>query len=673
MENTTKTKKMKKIPNLATVISRIVITLLIISLVIVGGVSCYLNFSSTAASAQQSSEQMAMLAAQRVIHEMQTYEKIAYESGSIARLADAERAVEDKKEIIDQRVATHGLVRGNIVNKNGKSIFDGNDYSEREYFKVAMTGVACTSTPLVSKITGELSIIVAAPLWENGIPNTKVVGVVYYAPPETFLNDIVASIKISENASCFILDKNGNTIAHEDMDRVKSGENIIALSQTEPGLTDLAAIHQKMVAGESGYGNYRFNGESNTVAYAPIPDTDGWSIAVVQPVTDYLGDTLIGILITIGFIVLGCLAGTVIVIRYAKRISKPIGACAQQLTEIAGGNMNVETVEDNTCMETHQLAAATGNISATVSGIITDLEYGLDGLSKGDFTVNSKVPELYTGDYEALAKALYALIDRLTRTIRGIQQAGEQVASGSGQVSSGAQALSQGATEQASSVEELAATINEVSEQVRKNAENAGEVKAATDGVTQDIVKSNEWMQQLDAAMQDINKKSEDIGKIIKTIEDIAFQTNILALNAAVEAARAGAAGKGFAVVADEVRSLAGKSAEAASNTTVLIEDTVTAVNDGTRLANETAASMNRVVGGAENIATLIADISEASERQASSLVQVTQGVDQISSVVQTNSATAEQSAAASEELSGQAQVLKELVDQFKLAENTEA
>lgn len=673
MENTTKTKKMKKIPNLATVISRIVITLLIISLVIVGGVSCYLNFSSTAASAQQSSEQMAMLAAQRVIHEMQTYEKIAYESGSIARLADAERAVEDKKEIIDQRVATHGLRRGNIINKNGKSIFDGNDYSEREYFKVAMTGVACTSTPLVSKITGELSIIVAAPLWENGIPNTKVVGVVYYAPPETFLNDIVASIKISENASCFILDKNGNTIAHEDMDRVKSSENIIALSQTEPGLAGLAAIHQKMVAGESGYGNYRFNGESKTVAYAPIPDTDGWSIAVVQPVTDYLGDTLIGILITIGFIVLGCLAGTVIAIRYAKRISKPIGVCAQQLTEIAGGNMNVETVEDNTCMETHQLAAATGNISVTVSGIIADLEYGLDGLSKGDFTVNSKVPELYTGDYEALAKALYALIDRLTRTVRGIQQAGEQVASGSGQVSSGAQALSQGAAEQASSVEELAATINEVSEQVRKNAENAGEVKAVTDGVTQDIVKSNEWMQQLDAAMQDINKKSEDIGKIIKTIEDIAFQTNILALNAAVEAARAGAAGKGFAVVADEVRSLAGKSAEAASNTTVLIEDTVTAVNDGTRLANETAASMNRVVGGAENIATLIADISEASERQASSLVQVTQGVDQISSVVQTNSATAEQSAAASEELSGQAQVLKELVDQFKLAENTEA
>lgn len=669
MENT---RKIKKIPNLAAVISRIVITILIISLVLVGGVSCYLNFSSTAASARQSAEEMATLAAQRVIHEMQTYEKIAYETGSVARLADAERAVEDKKEIIDQRVATHGLMRGNIINKNGKSIFDGNDYSEREYFKVAMTGVAYTSTPLVSKITGDLSIIVAAPLWEGGIPNTSVVGVVYYAPTETFLNDIVASIKISENGSCFILDKNGTTIAHEDMERVKSSENVIALSQTEPDLADLAAIQQKMVAGESGYSNYHFNGEAKTVAYAPIPDTDGWSIAVVQPVMDYLGDTLIGIFITIGLILLGCLVGAIITIQYTKRISKPIGVCAQQLTEIAGGNMNVDTVEDNTCMETHQLAAATGNISATVSGIINDLEYGLDGLSKGDFTVNSKVPELYVGDYEALAKALYALIDRLTRTIRGIQQAGEQVASGSGQVSSGAQALSQGATEQASSVEELAATINEVSEQVRKNAENAGEVKAATDGVTQDIVKSNEWMQQLDAAMQDINKKSEDIGKIIKTIEDIAFQTNILALNAAVEAARAGAAGKGFAVVADEVRSLAGKSAEAASNTTVLIEDTVTAVNDGTRLANETAASMNRVVGGAENIASLIADISEASERQASSLVQVTQGIDQISSVVQTNSATAEQSAAASEELSGQAQVLKELVDQFKIPENAE-
>ena len=237
----------------------------------------------------------------------------------------------------------------------------------------------------------------------------------------------------------------------------------------------------------------------------------------------------------------------------------------------------------------------------------------------------------------------------------------------SDQVSSGAQALSQGATEQASSVEELAASINEISNNINQTAQQAQDASDKSMQVGEKAGESNNRMHDMLQAMADINASSGEIGKIIKTIEDIAFQTNILALNAAVEAARAGAAGKGFAVVADEVRNLASKSAEASKNTAVLIENSLQAVENGKRIADETAQSLEVVISDIQEASSLMGSIAKAATDQAESISQITLGIDQISSVVQTNSATAEESAAASEELSGQAQILNELVRKFRL------
>ena len=255
----------------------------------------------------------------------------------------------------------------------------------------------------------------------------------------------------------------------------------------------------------------------------------------------------------------------------------------------------------------------------------------------------------------------------MSDTLQQIDVSADQVNSGGEQVSSSAQALAQGATEQASSVEELAATIGEISSQVEATAGHARNARDENQQSADQIQVCSAHMADLMSAMRDIEEKSQEISKVIKTIEDIAFQTNILALNAAVEAARAGSAGKGFAVVADEVRNLATKSQEASASTATLIEDTVKAVKEGTRLSAETDEALREVVIRAEKVTGAVNLISEATASQHRDVQQVSTGIDQISSVVQTNSATAEESAAASEELSGQANLLKELIGRFTL------
>ena len=312
-------------------------------------------------------------------------------------------------------------------------------------------------------------------------------------------------------------------------------------------------------------------------------------------------------------------------------------------------------------------------MTRTISGIIGDLGQGLEAIAQGDFTVTSTNQELYQGDYTALLASIKELIVRQNGTMRQIGLSAEQVAAGSEQVSAGAQALSQGATEQASSVEELAATISEISDQIGETSKNAGEARQKVDEAGAMMVQCDRQMKEMVAAMGEISENSQQIGRIIKTIEDIAFQTNILALNAAVEAARAGEAGKGFAVVADEVRNLAGKSAAASKDTSALIEAAVQSVERGAGIANTTAATMDTVAENSKATAKMVEKIAEAAQQQAVSIAQVSQGIDQISSVVQTNSATAEESAASSEEMSAQAQTLKDLVGQFKLKEDRPA
>ncbi len=392
------------------------------------------------------------------------------------------------------------------------------------------------------------------------------------------------------------------------------------------------------------------------------------AFAISNADTEYNGARTTGItteIVIAAAAAVAVLIGIAMAAYITKMIVSGVGQAERAAVNMSKGNFDNEITYDSED-EVGVLCKSIKNFSDGSKLIIDDISYVTGELSDGNFTVKSRCENAYVGAFSAILSSFNSLIDKLNEIIGRINESADQVSSGSDQVSGGAQALSQGATEQASSVEELAATIHIISEQINENAANAHEANDRTNVAVSEMGSANDKMKELVGAMDEISASSDETQKIIKTIEDIAFQTNILALNAAVEAARAGAAGKGFAVVADEVRNLAGKSAEAAKNTTSLIENTVAAINKGNSLVTEVADKMSNAMEASNVVVDLNMKISEASKQSADSVTQVTVGIEQISSVVQTNSATAEESAAASEELSGQANMLKEMVSDFK-------
>lgn len=413
----------------------------------------------------------------------------------------------------------------------------------------------------------------------------------------------------------------------------------------------------------------RENGSKVTRYFTPIHVGNDiwWSLTAVSTsdVNKAAQDTAFWLIVIAAVALFSLIFVTVYVL---KRMLHPLKDVVRAAESISQGNLDVHlssTVQD----EIGILSDTFQKMSNNLKSMVEDIRYLLGEMAAGNFNVETKVEQMYVGDYQEILHSMNNINQSLSSTLKQINESAELVASGSDQVSAGSQALSQGATEQASSIEELAATINEISVHVSQNAESAHQASKQALATTEELENGKQKMSHMMGAMEQINNSSGEIGKIIKTIEDIAFQTNILALNAAVEAARAGAAGKGFAVVADEVRNLASKSAEASKNTSALIEATLQAVREGTDIANVTAESLDRIVKASGKSAQLAHEISKASREQASSIDQITLGVDQISSVVQTNSATAEESAAASQELSSQAQILKDLVSRFKLEE----
>ena len=360
-------------------------------------------------------------------------------------------------------------------------------------------------------------------------------------------------------------------------------------------------------------------------------------------------------------------------IYITRGITQPVTELEQAARAMARGEFSAVRVAYDSRDELGSLAGDIRSMVKTLTDVLQNETYILNEMAEGNFSVHSEKDEYYIGEFEQLMRSMKKISRGLSELLLQISRSADNVAAGSEQVSSGSQNLAQGTTEQAASVEELTGMMSEISDQAYRNSRDAQEASEKAQMVKENAAESSRSMQEMVNAMAEISGKSDEIRKIVKTIEDFSFQTNILALNAAVEAARAGDRGKGFSVVANEVRSLANQSSAASKSTAALIQSSLQAVENGRKIANEADNALSEVVSGIDNVSELLFHITDTSSKQFDANRQVTENINLISEVVQTNSATAEECAAASEELASQAQLLKELVSHFKLADLAES
>lgn len=461
-----------------------------------------------------------------------------------------------------------------------------------------------------------------------------------------WLGNIVNTMHTSDTTEFYLLTNDGRLLA--SMNGSLSAEQVAGYMN----ITDVENVSD--------------NGRNHIVTASPILGTD-WTAVVICDAKEFLGNAFIAVLVMIITTTISFVVGALVISKFLKRIIVPLNAINGKILDMEQGKLSGDAIEVHTGDELETLADAVNSMTAYTNTIIKDIEAVSAKLAAEDLTAEPAAD--YIGDYAPIKSALYGIINSTSDVIRQIGASSKLVSDGSSKMSDNSTTLSQAATEQAATVEELNASIVEISSNISANADSAGKAKVLADDCMKIVNEGNVKMTDMLHAMEEINETSSQIANIIKTIEDISFQTNILSLNASIEAARAGEAGKGFAVVAGEVGQLAGKTAEAAKNTTALIKTSLTAVENGTVMANETAKMLSKIVSETDDTAKVIDKIAAASQEQADSVKQILVGMDQISTSVQMTSGSSAECAASAEELSGQAKVLLDLVQRFKIAD----
>ena len=527
-------------------------------------------------------------------------------------------------------------------------------YGTQDFYKQAQESkVASATLPMENADTGKASFYMTVPILDGD----RFLGIVTTEISTEVFNELDMSTLGYENVFFDVLDNQNNFVYSNNPDA--KGKNLGDLIGQK--YSDM--LVEKMQSKEA---FFQRDSQVRYYVHLQIEGVDWWvQTAMTIPHFDQEKNQLLFALI-LSEVIIFILVQTINFPRISNAL-KPVKKISEAGKEVAGGNFDVE-IHYPQQDEIGELSRSISEVIGRSKKIVFDLRDRLDAMAGGNFTENLESEE-YVGDYAPLLESLKHIQEDMNKTLQEVHASSVQVLSSAEQVNTGAQSLSQGATEQASSIEELSANMQDISHSIQASTKTAGEAYKLQGEAGVAVLQSNEKMEEMRKAMDDITAKSNEISKIIKTIDDIAFQTNILSLNAAIEAARAGAAGKGFAVVADEVGNLAQKSAKAAQNTGLLIEETIEAVEKGAKITEETAESLNSVSKSTEEVNTLIEKISSASSKDLEGITSLNQGLQQISSVVQANSATAEQSAAASEELTGQANKMNELVERFQLKE----
>lgn len=635
---------------LSTKISIVFSLTIIILVYIIGTEACLYSYSSTISLVEKNSRSSAKTTARDIEALLQNYKNIAKASGSdITLIGNVPNEVRVKK--VEQLAKQYGFTSGNLLNKKGVSIKDGTDFSDRDYVKAALNGKTNISDVTLSKYTNTYGISIAAPLISSG----RIIGVVYYRADVDFMNDIVKHISVGQGSYAYILDENNNVIAH------KNEKYIMNDKYKEMIPKDI----KNCISSQNGSMTCSYGGDKYMCGYSKIDKTANWRVVIASPESAYNSDILRFVKKLVISDIIALIAAIIVALIIARVISRPIVRVKNLLSALAQGDLSVQLNDTKNKDELGILQNSAVSLNRMLSDMLTQSGDVLSKMAAYDLT--SEDMREYPGKFNELAASINSIKAILSNMILNIQNSSVNVDGGSKQLAEAASMLSEGTMAQASSLQKLVTDVENVAQNINANSDKTIFVNESLGNLDSEIKDGNQKMQELSNVVRTVEEMSEDIKKIVNTIDGIAFQTNILALNASVEAARAGESGRGFAVVAQEIGTLATKSSDASKKTAELIEKCIKGIESAKEYADITSDSLAKIVSDSNNIANAFDEMSKANEIQAKNANDIRNEIENISQVVQSNTATAQQTAASTEVLSEQAAALKDMTGRFKV------
>lgn len=635
---------------LSTKISIVFSLTIIILVYIIGTEACLYSYSSTISLVEKNSRSSAKTTARDIEALLQNYKNIAKTSGSdITLIGNVPNEVRVKK--VEQLAKQYGFTSGNLLNKKGVSIKDGTDFSDRDYVKAALNGKTNISDVTLSKYTNTYGISIAAPLISSG----RIIGVVYYRADVDFMNDIVKHISVGQGSYAYILDENNNVIAH------KNEKYIMNDKYKEMIPKDI----KNCISSQNGSMTCSYGGDKYICGYSKIDKTANWRVVIASPESAYNSDILRFVKKLVISDIIALIVAIIVALIIARVISRPIVRVKNLLSALAQGDLSVQLNDTKNKDELGILQNSAVSLNRMLSDMLTQSGDVLSKMAAYDLT--SEDMREYPGKFNELAASINSIKAILSNMILNIQNSSVNVDGGSKQLAEAASMLSEGTMAQASSLQKLVTDVENVAQNINANSDKTIFVNESLGNLDSEIKDGNQKMQELSNVVRTVEEMSEDIKKIVNTIDGIAFQTNILALNASVEAARAGESGRGFAVVAQEIGTLATKSSDASKKTAELIEKCIKGIESAKEYADITSDSLAKIVSDSNNIANAFDEMSKANEIQAKNANDIRNEIENISQVVQSNTATAQQTAASTEVLSEQAAALKDMTGRFKV------
>lgn len=635
---------------LSTKISIVFSLTIIILVYIIGTEACLYSYSSTISLVEKNSRSSAKTTARDIEALLQNYKNIAKASGSdITLIGNVPNEVRVKK--VEQLAKQYGFTSGNLLNKKGVSIKDGTDFSDRDYVKAALNGKTNISDVTLSKYTNTYGISIAAPLISSG----RIIGVVYYRADVDFMNDIVKHISVGQGSYAYILDENNNVIAH------KNEKYIMNDKYKEMIPKDI----KNCISSQNGSMTCSYGGDKYICGYSKIDKTANWRVVIASPESAYNSDILRFVKKLVISDIIALIVAIIVALIIARVISRPIVRVKNLLSALAQGDLSVQLNDTKNKDELGILQNSAVSLNRMLSDMLTQSGDVLSKMAAYDLTPEDM--REYPGKFNELAASINSIKAILSNMILNIQNSSVNVDGGSKQLAEAASMLSEGTMAQASSLQKLVTDVENVAQNINANSDKTIFVNESLGNLDSEIKDGNQKMQELSNVVRTVEEMSEDIKKIVNTIDGIAFQTNILALNASVEAARAGESGRGFAVVAQEIGTLATKSSDASKKTAELIEKCIKGIESAKEYADITSDSLAKIVSDSNNIANAFDEMSKANEIQAKNANDIRNEIENISQVVQSNTATAQQTAASTEVLSEQAAALKDMTGRFKV------